>query len=620
MTESKAEPSAARATGPAGFQRTLAEQEMIGSLGWLMAMRWLAGPAVIVLTLAASQVLKLDLPEAALYRTGLAIIAYNAVLRWRLERLGSRPPESTRAFEWLGRAQIGFDWLAMTVLTHLSGGIESPAIIFFLFHISISALLLPHTRGFLYVSLAPALVGLVALLEYVGVLPHVAVFASPRHRDPVYVIAVLSFFTASCYVLAYVCGAIARRLRRRENELAGLYESVRETTSTLELQTVLNRFVESATRVLDCKGAAIRLLNPARSQVEFAATYGLSDTYLEKVPIEFKRARLDQDTLAGDALFVNDAPADPRIWQPERLKQEGIESMLSVPLVGKGGPLGVLRAYGAEGHRFTDEDAAFLEMVAAQGAVAIENAQAYALLLELNREKSKFARITTHELRAPAQVTESLLTALADGYAGPLTEAQADLVHRAQRRVRLLQGLVNDLLDLAAGKADLRRSEARAVPLSATAQEVCGRFDAQARAKGLTLTVEVPESPLPVWSDPADIERVLTNLVSNAVKYTTTGSISVRLSEEQGAARLVVTDTGIGIAPEALGHVFEEFYRASNAKALDEAGTGLGLAIVKDLIERYGGRIEVWSTVGQGSTFAVTLPLMPATMQESVGG
>jgi signal transduction histidine kinase len=452
----------------------------------------------------------------------------------------------------------------------------------------------------------------VALLEYIGAVPHVAVFTPPRHRDAAYVLTVLFFFTAACYVLAYFCISIARRLRRRENEVAGLYDSLRELTATLDLQTVLDQFVESATRVLGCKGAAIRLLNPARSEMEFAASYGLSDDYMDKVPVEYRRARLDQDTLAGDALFVNDAPADPRIWQPERLKKEGIESMLSVPLMGRRGPLGVVRAYGAEGHRFTEDDAAFLEIVAAQGAVAIENAQAYQLLSELNQEKSKFARITTHELRAPAQVTQSLLTALADGYAGPLTESQADLVGRARRRLQLLQVLVDDLLDLAAGKSDLRHGERRPVALSAMVAEVTDRFEARAKQKGLVLRVEVPDAPLAVFSDPADIERILTNLVSNAVKYTPSGTVSVQLSEEGGYARLVVTDTGIGIAADALGRIFEEFYRAKNAKALEEAGTGLGLAIVKDLVDRYSGRIEVASTEGRGTSFSVALPLAPA--------
>ena len=123
----------------------------------------------------------------------------------------------------------------MTVLIASSGGAESPAIIFFLIHITIASLLLPHQRGFLYVTLAPALVGLVALLEYSGVIAHVAIVQPVRYREPLYISAVLLFFAAACYVMAYSCMTIARRLRRREHELGGLYDGVRDVTSTLEI-------------------------------------------------------------------------------------------------------------------------------------------------------------------------------------------------------------------------------------------------------------------------------------------------------------------------------------------------------------------------------------------------
>ena len=121
--------------------------------------------------------------------------------------------------------------------------------------------------------------------------------------------------------------------------------------------------------------------------------------------------------------------------------------------------------------------------------------------------------------------------------------------------------------------------------------------------------MDVADSPLAVFCDPADVDRIVTNLVSNAVKYTPAGSVSVRLTGEAGFAILEVRDTGIGIAPAAVAHVFKEFYRAKNARGLEEAGTGLGLAIVKDLVERYGGRIDVQSAEGRGSTFTLALPL-----------
>ncbi len=612
MPETGSADNGARPADSDGRRMTLAEQELVGSLGWLVAMRWVAGLAVVAAAFVAARILRLPVPWASLTGVGLFILVYNAGLRWWLGRFGQTPPDSMLGYARFARAQIGLDWLAMTALTSLSGGIESPVIIFFLFHISIAALLLPHARAYLQVALAPALVAVVTVLEYTGVTPHVSLYGTSRYRDPIFIASVLSFFTAGCFMLAYFCVAISVRLRRREKEIGGLYESVRDATATLDLQTVLSRLVESATRVLDCKGAAIRLLDPARKQVAFAATYGLSEEYVGRVPQEYTRSRLDQATLAGEALFVADATEDPRVWNRSRVREEGIESMLSVPLSGKSGPLGVLRAYGGEGHKFSDEDAAFLELVAAHGVVAIENAQAYQMLAEMDREKSRFVRAATHELRSPINVTESLLTALASGYVGELPPGHVEVVNRALKRVQALKSLVNDLLDLAAGKALAKPTERRRVPLGALVGEVCERFQARADAKGIALKVDPPAGPLEVLADPADLDRVVTNLVGNAVKYTVAGGVTVRLAAEDGFARLAVTDTGIGIPAESMPNLFQEFYRAKNAKALDEAGTGLGLTIVKDLVERYGGRVRVESREGEGTTFTVTLPLAPS--------
>jgi signal transduction histidine kinase len=597
---------------------TLAEQELVGSIGWLVNIRWVAGAGVLAAGFIAARLLALPIPELPLYGVGAFILAYNAGLWWWLAELRRRPTDSAEPYAAFARVQIALDWLGMTFLTALSGGIESPALIFFLFHIAIAALLLPHRHVFLYVGLAPVLVSLLALLEYAGVTPHVALFGPPRHRDVFYAVSVLGFFTWGCFLLAYLCVAIARRLRRREKEIGGLYESVRETTSTLDLETVLNRLVESTTRVLECKGAAIRLIDPRRRQVAFAATFGLSDEYVEKVPQDFTRARLDQATLEGEPLFVNVAADDPRIWNQKRVKEEGIESMLSVPLAGKTGPLGVLRAYGGEGHKFSDEDAAFLELVAVHGAVAIENAQAYRMLEELDREKSRFVRIATHELRSPISVTDSLLTALVGGYVGELSPSHVAVIERARKRVRALQTLVNDLLDLASGKVETTSAERRRLALNSVIADVCDRLLAPATAKGIDLVTDVPPDDLEVVADPADVDRMMTNLVGNAVKYTTTGSVRVTLLRDGDRARFIVADTGIGIPEDAVPKLFQEFYRARNAKALEEAGTGLGLAIVKDLVERYGGTIGVESKEGQGTTFTVTLPLAPAPAAASL--
>jgi signal transduction histidine kinase len=118
-----------------------------------------------------------------------------------------------------------------------------------------------------------------------------------------------------------------------------------------------------------------------------------------------------------------------------------------------------------------------------------------------------------------------------------------------------------------------------------------------------------PDENLNVWGDRAELDRMLNNLVSNAVKYTEEGQVHLSLERLDSSARVVVSDTGIGIPEDALPDLFHEFFRAQNARQVNESGTGLGLSIVKDLVERYGGQIEVDSAVNRGTTFVLTLPL-----------
>jgi signal transduction histidine kinase len=590
---------------------SMAEQELVSSLSWLISLRWLAGAGVLVATWFACSILDLPLPASALYILGLGVLAYNALFWLVQRRFRTTPPPNGAAYQWFARAQIAVDWLAMALLIQLTGGIESPALLFFLFHIIISSLLLPHDRGFLYVTLAPVLVGGVALLEYAGVLPHVSVFEPSRHNNPLRIASGLLFFTAACYTMAFLSMAVSRRLRRREDQLAALYRVVRASSSTLNLPEVLDRLAEASARAVHCKAASIRLLDNTGSRLEMLGSYGLSKAYKDKAPIEVARARVDQEALSGKTVLVSDTAREDRLRYPEKVATEGIHTILSAPLTGKTGPIGVLRAYGGASHRFTEDDAAFLSTIAAQGAVAIENAQAYQMLEDLDRSKSQFVRMVTHELRSPVQVAYSLFNVLEAGYVGELTEKQADFVARARRRMQFLQDLIDDLLDLAAGRADVMAGAERGlVSLTAVLKEVRDRYAAPAKDKGLAVKLTRPDGTMNVWGDRSELDRMLNNLVSNAVKYTPAGGeVRLDLDQSNGLARIVIADRGIGIPEEALPRLFQEFYRAKNAKALEASGTGLGLSIVKDLVDRYGGQIAVESVEGKGTTFTVKLPL-----------
>ena len=226
-------------------------------------------------------------------------------------------------------------------------------------------------------------------------------------------------------------------------------------------------------------------------------------------------------------------------------------------------------------------------------------------------EMARFLRRVTHDLRQPIAAARTILSVLADGSAGPLGPSQADLVGRAERRLEFLQALVDDLIDLAMANDRPTTGAARRCPsLGSLVEEVCSRFEAAAQANGVVLECDAREDSLAVPADAADIALALDNLVSNAVKYSPGGLVRVSVDTIHDAARLIVFDTGIGVPDEARPHMFEEFFRAANAKAIDPQGTGLGLAIVKAVVDRCGFTIDVESAEGLGTTVTVRMPLV----------
>jgi signal transduction histidine kinase len=280
-------------------------------------------------------------------------------------------------------------------------------------------------------------------------------------------------------------------------------------------------------------------------------------------------------------------------------------------LFGKNEPLGILRAYSKEKEHFTESDESFLAAIAAQGSIAIENAIAYQSIETLEAAKSTFVRTFTHELRSPVGVIHSLLRNITDGYAGELTPMQRDLLERSIRRTDFVQELIDDLLDLSAGKIENKSTEAmEPLSLNAILQRVSRRFEIPAHEKNLRLQCEfeTDEEAL-VLSTEDGLDRVFNNLVSNAVKYTPAGgSVTIGLVASGDEIVVTVADTGIGIPEESIPHLFTEFYRAPNAKNIESKGTGLGLSIVKDTVTRFGGRVSVQSKLEAGTRFIVTFP------------
>jgi signal transduction histidine kinase len=621
--------SASPATAFDGQERSLVEAELVSSVAWLIRLRWIAGAGVILATWLARTFFPLTFPTAPLYTIGASILAYNLVF-FIAERNLASDTAPTRRYARLAKWQVGLDWLAMALLIHFSGGIESPLLLFFIFHIIIASIFFTPSIAFAYALLAIALVSGITLLEYFGAVPHVTIggfLGQPLYRNTLYTGTALAAFASTGLISAYLATTIHERLRKREEDvvklsrrlqratsrLQALNEGARTVSSTLELAQVLNRLVKSTAEAMGVRACSIRLLDKSGRGLEPVAVYGLSQAYLEKGPVDAVVNPLAREVLSGKVVNIPDVYNSLLLQYPEDARQEGIRSMLSAPLIGKDGPLGILRAYAVEPNRFNSEDEEFLLAIAAQGSIAIENAMAFQAVAELDAAKSNFIRIVTHELRSPVSVTQSLLRTLTAGYAGAITAPQKDILQRATRRVEFLQKLIDDLLDLAAGKTDIKAfAEMESVSLLVCVERVVKRFELSAHEKNLTLEIksDCPQRYPVVMATTEGIDRILDNLISNAIKYTPAGgkvAVSVVCADDE--VQIGVEDTGIGIPEESLGHIFEEFYRAPNAREIEHEGTGLGLTIVKDIVTRFGGRIAVDSKPGVGSRFTVTLPL-----------
>ncbi len=582
----------------------------------LLRIRWTAGGGMLLATLVSTRVLALPLPETPLLLLGILILAYNSLIVWRTRQIEAlKGPEYIRRIQRLFVLQIGLDWLSLLLFLHLTGGITSPGVPFFFLHVIVVTVILPGQSPYVYCAVAVGVIGLVELLEVTGLLSHYTVLPGidpDLYANPVYALAQGGFFAITIFATAYLASSIMDRLRERERQIAILLQTTQDITSTLDLPDVLQRLSRNAAGALAAQAASIRLLDDSGEVLTMTAAHGLSQKYLEKGPVDLVNSEMDREALAGHPVIIRDPSRDPRIQYPQEMAAEGIQSILAVPILGQGRRLGVLRVYSASPDDFDQEDADFALAIARQGATALSNALAHDALHRADQERAQFVRIVTHELRAPVTGAQSLISLLTRNMVGELTPQQMDIVGRLERRMAALLDLIGDLLTFAAGKAVERNQPLVTLPLCQTMDLIMDRQRPQAVEKGLTLTLNChsPEHILTVNATEEGLGRIFDNVIGNAVKYTPAGgSVTVDIRAEGGRVIVTVADTGIGIPPEALAHLGEEFYRAPNAKSAGITGTGLGMAIVKQMVTRFGGKLRVESTVGVGSTFTIALPL-----------
>ena len=302
-------------------------------------------------------------------------------------------------------------------------------------------------------------------------------------------------------------------------------------------------------------------------------------------------------------------------YQP-LIEREGSRAILIVPIHGEAGVEGLIYAARRARRAFSERDEMICQRLAAHAAIAIRNSHLFAAeraaraeANAANRAKDHFLATLSHELRTPLNAMLGWLRMLRNPRMDEAQKAHAlDVI---ERNARLQTELINDLLDVSrivAGKLELEQFPVDLVPVVQEAIETV-RGDVDGRA--LTLTADLDPATGEVRGDPVRLQQVVMNLLSNAVKFTPSGGrIEVRLARAGGNARLTVSDSGEGIAPDVLRHIFEPFHQAESGTRRAHQGLGLGLAIVRQLVEAHGGRVHAESAgKGHGAMFVVELPI-----------
>jgi signal transduction histidine kinase len=402
-----------------------------------------------------------------------------------------------------------------------------------------------------------------------------------------------------------------QRIRRLERILS----VSRDLTSTVALEPLLKRIVDTATEVSASEAASILLKNPRTGELHFRASSDGSAEQLVSIPVPVEGSIAGAVLSSGEPLIVNDTRADPRHYGEvgEQIGME-IRSLVAVPLQIDDRRIGVLELINRGGDRpFTPEDVETLTLLAAQAAVAIENArlvtelrEANARLEKLGRLKSDVLTIVSHELCTPLSLifgyASLLRTEVNAGEAGSQLQILYDAALRLKQNIETMLNLRYPETGKTApsfGRFDLRE----------TVAEACEDYGPLVRGQGLKLTAATSPEPILVRADRYKIGVVLDNLLSNAVKFTPPGGEIYVTSVVRGnRVEVAVIDSGEGIPEEALERIFEPFEQSDDLLTRRHGGLGLGLPIARGLVEQHGGQLWAENVPDGGSRFVFTLP------------
>ena len=427
-------------------------------------------------------------------------------------------------------------------------------------------------------------------------------------------------------VIAIENARLLNELRQRTDDLTELLEQQTATADLLgtisrskfELQPILQSVVDTAARL--CRAEAAGIFRLEGDVYRFAAGCSLHPDYLERERQSSIAAGpgtvVGRAAMMKEVVRIDDALSDPLYEQKDDARIGGYRSMIGVPLMREGEPIGAIGLARRRVEPFSDRESELVKTFADQAVIAIENVRLFDEIQDKSRQlevasqhKSQFLANMSHELRTPLNAILGYTELMADGAYGAPSERMMGVLKRLESNGKHLLGLINDVLDLSKIEAGQLVLDLADYSLKDVIQTVYSAVEPLATNKKLKFTTEVTPDLPRGRGDERRLVQVLLNLVGNAIKFTDVGEVAIEASLTDAAFNIAVRDSGPGISAADQAKLFREFQQADNSITKKKGGTGLGLAITKRIIELHGGKIWVDSTVNHGSTFAFTLPV-----------
>ncbi|MGB8984079.1 MAG: GAF domain-containing protein, partial [Anaerolineales bacterium] len=413
-------------------------------------------------------------------------------------------------------------------------------------------------------------------------------------------------------------------VRRRASELETVAAVSTTASTVLDPDELLHSVVNLTRERFALYHAHIYLVDPDSQELVLSAGAGEIGKQMQadgwSIPVNHALSLVAKAYRNRGSVVANDVYHDREsAFLSNRLLPD-TRSEMALPLVVGDLALGVFDVQSEQSNYFTPEDVNIYTTLASQVAVALQNARLYveqkktvAQLRELDKLKNSFLANMSHELRTPLNSILGFADVILEELDGPLTENMNNDLRLIQKNGQHLLHLINDVLDMAkieAGRMNLSPENFTACEVL---EEVTSITSTLASEKNLALFIE-PDSDqnVQIYADRTRLRQVMINLVNNAIKFTETGKIALKVSPISGARILIsVKDTGIGIPPDKLEPIFQEFTQVDASSTRKAGGTGLGLPISRRLVEMHGGRLWAESTgiPGDGSTFLVELPV-----------